>query len=109
MKKLLLLTAAVFTLQTLPAIAEDGAKPKGPRGMHMFEMQDADKDGTVSEAEFNAFTKKKFDEIDANKDGKLTKEESSAHHEKMKAKWKERRDAHKKGGPDGAPPDAPKE
>jgi Ca2+-binding EF-hand superfamily protein len=106
MKKLLLLGAAILTVQALPALAEDGGK-KGEKHMKMFEAQDTDKDGAISESEFQAFTKKRFDEIDGNKDGKVTKEEAKTHHEAMKAKWKEKREAMKKAK-EGAKPEAGK-
>ncbi len=106
MKKLFLLSAAILAVQALPVLAQDGPPPagheggkKGDRGARMFEMQDTDKDGAISEAEHSAFTKKRFDEMDANKDGKVTKDEAKAHHDAMKAKWKERRDAHKDEAP----------
>lgn len=110
MKKLFLLSAAILAVQTLPVLAQDGPPPHEGgkhhgKGMErMFEKQDTDKDGVITEAEFNAFTKKRFDDMDANKDGKVTKEEAKAHHDAMKAKWKERREKSK-----DAPVEAPKE
>ncbi len=109
MKKLLMLTAAVFALQAMPAMAQDGHPPegkdgkKGPRYEKMFEEQDTNKDGKVSADEFAAFNKNRFDEIDANKDGSVTKEEAKTHHDAMKAKWKEKRDEMKKLKADEAP------
>ncbi|PZQ45439.1 MAG: hypothetical protein DI551_07385 [Micavibrio aeruginosavorus] len=107
MKKILMLGAAILTLQALPALAQDGAPPEGGKGGHrgerMFEMQDTNKDGVVSKDEFQAFSTKKFDELDANKDGNITKEEGKAHHDAMKAKWKEMRG---KRGDKPAPPPA---
>jgi len=38
----------------------------------MFKNMDANGDGTVSRAEFNAFNARRFKELDVNKDGKLT-------------------------------------
>ncbi len=105
MKKTMLLAAAVIlALQAIPALAEEGKKPHrdGPGKMEkMFEEQDADKNGSVSEAEFQAFNKKRFDEMDGNKDGGLTKEEIKSHFDAKKAEWKAKRDSVKveKGQP----------
>ena len=41
------------------------------RGLRMFHQADADKDGKVTRAEFEAARKARFDGIDANKDGAL--------------------------------------
>lgn len=94
MKKILLLGAAVFALQAIPAFAEDaGKKPHDGKARYegMFTKQDTDSDGVVSETEFLTHAKAKFDAIDANKDGKITKEEGKAHHEAMKKEWEKKR------------------
>lgn len=44
-------------------------------GMHMAAMADANKDGAVSRAEFDATVKAHFDKADANKDGKVSPDE----------------------------------
>lgn len=113
MKKILLLTAAVLAIQALPALAEDGGQHKGGKGMHVFELQDADKDGAVSKEEFMKFNEGRFAEIDANGDGKVTKEEVKAHHEAMRAKWeakkkemKEQKEKEADSAPEEAPPAA---
>lgn len=91
MKKLMMLSAAVLALQAIPAIAQEkGADHGKHRGEKFFEMQDTDKDGVISEAEFVAKAKERFTSMDADKDGKVTKEEAAAHHEAKKAKWKEK-------------------
>lgn len=41
----------------------------------MFKKIDANGDGAISKAEFNAFNVKRFKEMDANKDGKVVREE----------------------------------
>lgn len=88
MKKILMLTAAVMALQALPALAgEDGGHKGGKRGMGIFEVQDADKDGFVTKEEFLKFSTDRFTESDANGDGKVSKDEVKAHHETMKKKW----------------------
>lgn len=113
MKKLLILTAALLTLQALPALAEDKAPAEGApkQGDHpMFAEQDLNKDGTVSEEEFLNFGKKKFGEIDADHNGQITKEEAKKHHEARREKWKERRKEmmDKRGEKMPKPEDAPK-
>lgn len=107
MKKSMLLAAAtVLALQAVPAFAEEGAphhkgKDRGAMMEKMFEEQDADKDGSISEAEFQAFTKKRFDDMDANKDGSVTKDEIKSHMEAKKAEWKAK-NGDKKPPVDGA-------
>lgn len=103
MKKLMMLSAAILALQAIPAIAQEAAAPvkdgkphhegKGPD--RYFEKLDTDKDGKISKAESVAAAEKRFNETDTNKDGFVTKEESKAHHDAMKAKWKEKRGEHK--------------
>ncbi|MBA4087217.1 MAG: calcium-binding protein [Novosphingobium sp.] len=64
----------------------------GMRGMmmggHMAMMADANKDGTVTRAEFDAGVKGHFDMADANKDGKITPEERRASMKAMMGKMK---------------------
>ncbi|MFA5592669.1 MAG: hypothetical protein WC989_05090 [Micavibrio sp.] len=106
MKKMMLLAAAALAVQAVPALAENGAKPHKERGKfieHMFEKQDTDKDGVVSEAEYLATAKARFDAMDADKDGKLTREEIKAHHEAIKSEFKAKR-GERKGKTDSAPP-----
>lgn len=107
MKKILMLSAAVLTMQALPALAEDGKKPhRGEKMMEkMFEHQDTDKDGAISKDEAIANATKRFEEMDANKDGKVTKDEAKAHHEAKRAEWKAKKEA--KG--DDVPPSPPAE
>ena len=111
MKKILMLTAAGLILQATPVLAEDheGGHHKGDHKAKMFEKQDANGDGMISEAEFLDNAKKHFAEMDANGDGNVTKEEGKAafeaKREKMKEKrkaWKEKRDKMKEERPDGA-------
>lgn len=95
-----MLTAAGLILQATPVLAGDheGGHKKGDHKAKMFEKQDLNGDGSISEAEFLEGAKKRFKEMDANGDGAFTKEEGKAAHEarreKMKekrAKWKEKR------------------
>lgn len=108
MKKILMLGAAVLTMQALPALAEEGKKPHRDHGKmmeKMFEHQDTDKDGSISKEESAANAAKRFEEMDANKDGKVTKDEVKAHHEAKRAEWKAKKEA--KG--DDVPPPPPAE
>lgn len=100
MKKLLLLTAAGLIAVSAPVLADNhgdhsGKGGKGDRGAKMFEKQDTNSDGVISEAEFMAKAKEKFSKMDANGDGTVTKEEAKAAHEKKreerKGKKKERK------------------
>ena len=91
MKKILMLTAAVFALQAIPAMAEDGAPKEGKRH-GMFEKLDTNGDGQVSEAEHLVHAKERFKAMDANGDGQVSKEEGRAHHEARKAEWKQKRE-----------------
>ena len=96
MKKLLLLGAAVLTMQAIPALAEEGGKMKhdgGKRMEKMFAEQDANSDGSISKDEFVAHSTKRFEGMDGNKDGKVTKEEITAHYEAKKAEWKAKKEA----------------
>lgn len=77
------------------------------RGGHMHDMAmmaDADKDGAISQAEFNAAAMQRFEQADSNKDGRLTQEERQAAHAHMREQMRE----HMQGdqmpgmrGPDG--------
>ena len=83
-----------------------GGRGHGMRGKmmggHMAMMADANKDGTVTRAEFDAGVKAHFDMADANKDGKITPEERRA---SMKAMMGKMKGPH--GGPMGAMGDGP--
>ena len=100
MKKLMMLGAAILALQAIPALAQDAPPPpgngkpphegKGPG--RFFEKLDTDKDGKISKAESAAAEERRFKEMDADGDGFITKEEAKAHHDAMRAKWKEKHD-----------------
>lgn len=87
MKKIMILTAAVFALQAVPAFAEGGPKdgPKHDRDGRFLEKVDANKDGKISLDEYLDIHKARFAEMDANKDGFVTKEEGKAHHDAKKS------------------------
>lgn len=52
----------------------------------MGPMMDADKDGTITKAEFMAPALARFERMDANKDGQVTKEERQAARAEMRTK-----------------------
>lgn len=110
MKKILLLSAAVLALQVVPALAEEGPAggegKKAPRHEGMFEKQDTNGDGVVSETEFLERGKVMFKEMDGNGDGNVTKEEARAHFEKKHAEREAKR-AEMKAKKDAAPKEAP--
>jgi hypothetical protein len=72
-----------------------GGHKMGGRGMGggMGRMADANKDGTVTKAEFVAAALTRFDAGDTNRDGSLTPAERQAAHAAMKAKWQAGRPA----------------
>lgn len=53
-------------------------------GMMMMHMADANKDGSVTRAEFDAAVKQHFDQADTNKDGTISPAEHRAAHAEMK-------------------------
>lgn len=55
-----------------------------------MDMMDANKDGSVSKAEYDTFKNNKFNEMDTNKDGSLSKDEMKAAHESKMEKWKDK-------------------
>jgi Ca2+-binding EF-hand superfamily protein len=61
----------------------------GPGGM--TRMADADQDGTVTKAEFQAAALTRFDRLDANKDGTVTADEAKAARDSMRQQWQSRR------------------
>lgn len=91
MKKILMLTAAVFALQALPAFAEGGSKGGKPdRDGRFLEKVDANKDGKISQDEYLDVHKARFKEMDANGDGQVTQEEGKAHHAAKRAEMKKK-------------------
>lgn len=76
--------------------AQGGGERWGHRGRHhgmrgMHGMMDANKDGTVTKAEFQSRAFAMFDRLDTNKDGQVTKEERDAAHAAWKAKRAEQK------------------
>jgi Ca2+-binding EF-hand superfamily protein len=84
---LALATLAVVGGFAAVSLADDMGKHEGRHGhwgrMMLTEM-DADKDGTVTRAEIEAYEAARAAEIDADKDGTITVEELIAHREKMR-------------------------
>jgi hypothetical protein len=73
----------------------------GGGGMMMARMADADKDGSVTQAEFSTAALAHFDKVDTNKDGQLSREERRAAHQQMREHMGKMR-----GGHEGHPPPA---
>jgi hypothetical protein len=57
----------------------------------MTRMADADKDGAITKAEFQAAALTRFDRLDANKDGTVTADEAKAARDSMRQQWQSRR------------------
>ncbi len=67
---------------------------RGHGGMMMMgKMADANNDGTVTKAEFDAAFTKHFSEMDADGDGTVTPEERKAAHEKMREQFRAKKEA----------------
>ena len=56
-------------------------------------MADADKDGAVTKAEFQASALQRFDRLDANHDGTVTADEAKAARDNMRRQWQSRHEA----------------
>ncbi len=101
MKKLLMLAAAGLIVQATPVIAgnhdhgEGHMKGKGKKIAKMFEKNDSNDDGMISEAEFLDHAKKKFAEKDLNGDGSISMDEAKENKEAKREKWKEKREGMK--------------
>jgi Ca2+-binding EF-hand superfamily protein len=61
------------------------------RAEQMFARMDANKDGTLNEADRAAMKAKMFDRLDANHDGQVTKAEMTAAHSAREGKWEGRK------------------
>ena len=91
MKKSVRYLALVSCFALAPALAFAGPEAchdsmQGQMGGQseemMFKNMDANGDGMVSKAEFNAFHAKRFKELDVNKDGRISPEEMKSGHKK---------------------------
>lgn len=99
-KWILMMAATALVMQAGPVFAEGGPKHHGK----MFEKHDTNGDGVITKDEFLAHAEERFSQMDADGDGSVTKEEGQAAKEKMKEKWKEKRDKMKeRKGPPPAP------
>jgi Ca2+-binding EF-hand superfamily protein len=54
---------------------------------------DADKDGAITKAEFQASALQRFDRLDANHDGTVTREEAKAARDNMRKQWQSHHEA----------------
>ena len=68
----------------------------------MFKGADADGDGAISKAEFDAFHAIRFKEMDANGDGRITPDEMKSAHMQMLEKGKDKRFDEADANHDGA-------
>jgi Ca2+-binding EF-hand superfamily protein len=59
----------------------------------MIRMADADKDGAITRAEFQAAALQRFDRLDADKDGTVSREEAKAARDAIRQQWQTRREA----------------
>jgi Ca2+-binding EF-hand superfamily protein len=59
----------------------------------MIRLADADKDGAITQAEFQAAALTRFDRLDADKDGTVTPEEAKAARDSRRQQWQARREA----------------
>jgi Ca2+-binding EF-hand superfamily protein len=88
--------AAVAIVTGAVAYAQTEGGP-GHRGHMMFEMLDANKDGTVTRAEATAAAEKRFAEVDTNKDGVISQAERDAMRARMRDKMFDLMDSDKNG------------
>jgi len=79
-----------------------GGKHHGQVGDKIFKEMDANGDGEISRAEFDALHAKRFGEMDANSDGKLTRGEMAASGRKMLEKTRKNRFDEADANHDGA-------
>jgi Ca2+-binding EF-hand superfamily protein len=57
----------------------------------MVRLADADKDGAITQAEFQAAALSRFDRLDGNHDGTVTRDEAKAARDNMRQRWQARR------------------
>jgi Ca2+-binding EF-hand superfamily protein len=58
----------------------------------MTRLADADKDGAITRAEFQAAALQRFDRLDADKDGTVSPDEAKAARDSLRQRWQARRD-----------------
>lgn len=104
--KFIALSLAVMLMSSAAVYADHhgGKGEKGEKMMNrMFEEGDKNGDGILSKEEFVSGAEERFTKIDADGDGQVTKEEAKAHHEKMRDKWKDKREERASEAKDDAP------
>lgn len=106
LKLLALGTALAIPLVALAALdaPTPPTPPSPPEPPHggMFRMADANDDGIVTRAEFEAMAREHFDRVDTNHDGQVTREEADAVREKMAAAMRGHMGGRMKGRMEGA-------
>jgi streptogramin lyase len=74
-----------------------GRRGGGERmGMMLMHMADADKDGSVTQAELASAALAHFDKTDANKDGQVTRDERRAARQQMREQMGKMRGSHQR-------------
>ena len=63
----------------------------------MIRLTDADKDGAITKAEFQAAALARFERLDTDKDGTVTRAEAKAARDSMRQRWQVRREAQRAG------------
>lgn len=87
----LILSALMLAVFVAPAMAQEPKKPDAERERPVHHHPaDANKDGVLSRAEFDANNDARFKEMDKDGDGNVTAEEMRAHHEARRTEMKER-------------------
>ena len=80
-KTLTLLALSAVLAGSVSTLAQaEGMDGPGPKPMLNFEAVDADKDGKITVAEFDAFRAAEFAKADTNGDGQVSAEELAAKH-----------------------------
>lgn len=107
-----MLALGAMTLAVTPAIAGEHEEKKEQKEYQCdkekkrhkrpsFSEIDNDGDGSISQDEFIAAhiekLERKFRHIDEDESGGLSEDELAEHHEKMKKKWRNKSEQHKKG------------
>lgn len=80
-----LAAAAFITGVAAYAQQQEGSPPSGQGGHMLFDLLDANKDGTVTRAEAMAAAEKHFTEADTDHNGILSQSEQDAMHTRMRA------------------------
>lgn len=106
--KYILMGVMAFSFFAYPVVAgakdmDADKKSKRAEMFHkMFDYQDANNDGAISEEEFLQKAKARFAKMDANDDGQITKEEAKTQLKKMHEKHKMKKNKYHEGEQGGA-------